>query len=227
MPAVIQTIKQATELPEINLRTRVKFCGVTNLEDALHAEELGVDAIGFVFNEASPRCIKPLDAKAIIEQLSAFVTTVGLFVNEDQNKVRRIADDVALNLLQFHGAETPEYCDSIGRPYMKAVRVQTRDDILKAEIDYQTARSLLLDSFNKNIFGGTGEKFNWNLIPKNLTKPFVLAGGLTVSNVKEAIITLRPYAIDVSSGIESAKGIKDQALMSAFIEKVKEVDNAR
>jgi len=227
MPAVIQTIKQATELPEINLRTRVKFCGVTNLEDALHAEALGVDAIGFVFNEASPRCIKPLDAKAIIEQLSAFVTTVGLFVNEDQNKVRRIADDVALNLLQFHGAETPEYCDSIGRPYMKAVRVQTRDDILKAEIDYQTARSLLLDSFNKNIFGGTGEKFNWNLIPKNLTKPFVLAGGLTVSNVKEAIITLRPYAIDVSSGIESAKGIKDQALMSAFIEKVKEVDNAR
>ena len=227
MPAVIQTIKQVTELPEINLRTRVKFCGVTNLEDALHAEALGVDAIGFVFNEASPRCIKPLDAKAIIEQLSAFVTTVGLFVNEDQNKVRRIADDVALNLLQFHGAETPEYCDSIGRPYMKAVRVQTRDDILKAEIDYQTARSLLLDSFNKNIFGGTGEKFNWNLIPKNLTKPFVLAGGLTVSNVKEAILTLRPYAIDVSSGIESAKGIKDQALMSAFIEKVKEVDNAR
>jgi phosphoribosylanthranilate isomerase len=223
MPAVIQTIKQVTELPEINLRTRVKFCGVTNLEDALHAEALGVDAIGFVFNEASPRCIKPLDAKAIIEQLSAFVTTVGLFVNEDQNKVRRIADDVALNLLQFHGAETPEYCDSIGRPYMKAVRVQTRDDILKAEIDYQTARSLLLDSFNKNIFGGTGEKFNWNLIPKNLTKPFVLAGGLTVSNVKEAILTLRPYAIDVSSGIESAKGIKDQALMSAFIE----VDNAR
>lgn len=212
MSDVIQTIKSE--------RVRVKFCGITKLEDALYAEALGVDAIGFVFSDASPRSITPSAAKAIIEQLPAFISTVGLFVNEEQAKVREIANELNLSLLQFHGDETAEYCDKINKPYMKAVRVQTQDDILNTQSHYPTARALLFDSFNKRSFGGTGEAFNWELIPKNLVKPFVLAGGLTIDNVKDAIVTIKPYAIDVSSGIESARGIKNQALMSRFMQEV-------
>src|SRR6056297_2495987 len=153
MSDVIQTIK-----PQ---RTRVKFCGITNLADALHAEALGVDAIGFVFNQASPRYIKPTAAKEIINKLPPFITSIGLFVNESQENVAEISNLVGLSLLQFHGDETPEYCNAIGKPFIKAIRVQSEADILNGQTQHSAARALLLDSFNKSIFGGTGEAFDW------------------------------------------------------------------
>lgn len=205
-------------------RTRVKICGITRADDALAAAAMGVDAIGLVFYEQSPRHLEIGQAAAICNKLPAFVTTVALFVDADESKVSEVLAGVPIDLIQFHGSENPAYCERFGRPYIKALGMGSADqDLLPRQSQaYHKARGLLLDSHAPGAAGGTGETFDWNSIPA-LDKPVILAGGLTVSNVARAIRQVRPWAVDVSSGVESDKGIKSVDLMSAFMQ---EVDNA-
>jgi len=202
------------------LRTRVKICGITRPEDAEYAANLGVDALGLVFYSKSPRSISITQARAIIQVLPAFVTTVGLFVNADSTSVCQILDEIPIDLLQFHGEESLDYCQSFNKPYIKAVRMRTGID-LQAEIQrYQTAKAVLLDSYVKGIKGGTGITFDWQQIPVQLSKPIILAGGLTVDNVAQAIDILKPYGIDVSGGVEYSKGLKDKEKITQFMKEV-------
>lgn len=205
---------------QIVSRIRVKFCGITQLKDAEYAEKLGIDALGFNFKRESLRYINFADAKIIIDKLSPFIVSVGLFVNEDRNIVNETAEYLNLSCLQFHGDESVQYCNSFSRPYIKAIRVQTQQDIINASKKYLNARALLLDSYSIKAYGGTGTKFDWDIIPKNLTKPIILAGGLNETNVKEAIAKVNPYAVDVSSGIESSDGVKSHEKMQKFMNEV-------
>lgn len=204
-------------------RTRVKICGITRARDALAASAMGVDAIGLVFYEKSPRNISIEQAAAICHQLPAFVTTVALFLDAEQSLIDRVLASVPVDLLQFHGSEEPAFCEQFSRPYIKALGMENTDrkDLISQSRAYSSARGLLLDSHAPGAAGGTGETFDWEYIPA-LDKPVILAGGLTVSNVAAAINSVHPWAVDVSSGVESDKGIKDVDLMSAFIQ---EVDN--
>jgi len=205
-------------------RTRVKYCGITREEDALEAARLGVDAIGLVFFDASPRHVSVARAKAIAAALPPFVTTVGLFVDAGEALIENAIAEVGLDLLQFHGTETPEECGRYGRPYIKAMRVDTRGgqapDIAAFCQLHAGARGILLDTFQAGKPGGTGETFDWDCIPKDLNKPLILAGGLDAGNVAEAIRRVRPWAVDVSGGIEAEKGIKDSERMRAFMNEV-------
>ncbi len=200
---------------------KVKICGITNLEDALAACSCGADAIGFVFAE-SPRRVSPTTARSIIKRLPPYLVTVGVFVNEDKGKVRKIAADCGLSCLQFHGDETPGYCDYFKDRYkiIKAVRVRDNDGL--AGLGKYNVDAFLLDTYVRGRRGGTGVKFNWDLAvkAKRYGKPLILAGGIRIENVKDAIKKVRPYAIDVSSAIESAPGRKDHNLMKAFIRKI-------
>ena len=204
-------------------RTRVKICCITRAQDALAASAMGVDAIGLVFYEKSPRNISIEQAAAICRQLPAFVTTVALFLDAEQSLIDRVLASVPVDLLQFHGSEEPAFCEQFSRPYIKALGMENTDrkDLISQSRAYSSARGLLLDSHAPGAAGGTGETFDWEYIPV-LDKPVILAGGLTVSNVAAAINSVHPWAVDVSSGVESDKGIKDVDLMSAFIQ---EVDN--
>ena len=204
-------------------RTRVNICGITRARDALAASAMGVDAIGLVFYEKSPRNISIEQAAAICRQLPAFVTTVALFLDAEQSLIDRVLASVPVDLLQFHGSEEPAFCEQFSRPYIKALGMENTDrkDLISQSRAYSSARGLLLDSHAPGAAGGTGETFDWEYIPV-LDKPVILAGGLTVSNVAAAIDSVHPWAVDVSSGVESDKGIKDVDLMSAFIQ---EVDN--
>jgi phosphoribosylanthranilate isomerase len=199
---------------------RSKICGITRMEDALAAVEAGADAIGFVFYAKSPRAVTPQQARSIIEALPPFVTTVGLFVNASRAELAEILDTVPLDLLQFHGDETAAQCEAWQRPYIKALRVKAGDDIAAACDAYASASGILLDAYVEGIPGGTGEAFDWSLIPQGLSKPIILAGGLTPDNVAEAVTRVRPYAVDVSGGVEASKGIKDHARIHAFIKAV-------
>jgi phosphoribosylanthranilate isomerase len=190
------------------------------MEDALAAVEAGADAIGFVFYAKSPRAVTPQQARSIIEALPPFVTTVGLFVNASRAELAEILDTVPLDLLQFHGDETAAQCEAWQRPYIKALRVKAGDDIAAACDAYASASGILLDAYVEGIPGGTGEAFDWSLIPQGLSKPIILAGGLTPDNVAEAVTRVRPYAVDVSGGVEASKGIKDHARIHAFIKAV-------
>ena len=210
-------------MSESNLRTRIKFCGITRLSDALEAAHLGVDALGFVFYPDSPRYIEPSKAAEIIEQLPAFVSCVGLFVNSPQKTVEQVIQLSKIDTLQFHGDEKPEYCTAYDLPYLKAIRMKPETDLLKLANTYQSASALLLDSYTKGIPGGTGNTFDWAVIPASVSKPIILAGGLSSDNVASAIKQINPYAVDTSGGIEQAKGVKDAAKMAAF---VNEVNNA-
>ncbi|MBB3239247.1 phosphoribosylanthranilate isomerase [Pseudomonas sp. Tn43] len=192
------------------------------MEDALAAVEAGADAIGFVFYTKSPRAVTVQQARAIIKALPPFVTTVGLFVNASRCELGEILDAVPLDLLQFHGDETAADCEGWHRPYIKALRVKAGDDIAAACDAYASASGILLDTYVEGVPGGTGEAFDWSLIPQHLSKPIILAGGLTPDNVAEAIARVRPYAVDVSGGVEASKGIKDQAKIQAFIKAVVE-----
>ena len=200
---------------------RSKICGITRIEDALAAVAAGADAIGFVFYAKSPRAVSVTQAQAIIAALPPFVTTVGLFVNASACELNETLDAVPLDLLQFHGDETPEQCEGFHRPYIKALRVKAGDDIAQACRVYQSASGILLDAYVEGVPGGTGEVFDWSLIPQGLSKPIILAGGLMPGNVAQAIAQVRPYAVDVSGGVEISKGIKDHDRIRAFMQVVR------
>lgn len=201
---------------------RSKICGITRIEGALAAAEAGADAIGLVFYARSPRAVNVQQARAIIAALPPFVTTVGLFVNASRCELNEILDAVPLDLLQFHGDETPADCDGYHRPWIKALRVRPGDDLEAGCQQYAKASGILLDTFVAGVPGGTGEAFDWSLIPEHLSKPIILAGGLSADNVGAAIAQVRPYAVDVSGGVEQAKGIKDPARIEAFMRAVRQ-----
>jgi phosphoribosylanthranilate isomerase len=201
----------------MKMNTRIKICGITRVQDGLAAARLGAHAIGLVFYDASPRAVDAQQARSIVDILPPFVTTVGLFVNAEAGAVRETLANVPLQLLQFHGDETPDYCAAFGVPYLKAVRVRPGVDLLQYARDFRTARGLLLDAYVEGVHGGTGATFDWSLIPQSLPLPIVLSGGLDADNVAAAVRAVRPWAVDVSSGVESAKGIKDAAKMEAFM----------
>ncbi|WP_028632370.1 MULTISPECIES: phosphoribosylanthranilate isomerase [Pseudomonas] len=201
---------------------RSKICGITRIEDALAAAEAGADAIGFVFYAKSPRAVDVRQARAIIAELPPFVTTVGLFVNASRCELSEILEVVPLDLLQFHGDESPQDCAGHNRPWIKALRVRPGDDLQVACQHYAAAQGILLDTYVPGIPGGTGEAFDWSLVPAGLNKPIILAGGLSPENVGQAIAQVRPYAVDVSGGVEQAKGIKDAAKIEAFVRAVKQ-----
>ena len=204
-------------------RVRTKICGITRVEDARAAIDAGADALGFVFYQASTRYIAPRPAQEIISQLAPFPAKVGLFVDPDREYVSAVLETVRLDIIQFHGDEEPGFCSSFGRPYIKAVRMKRDTDLQEMCRRYADAAALLLDSYSETEHGGTGACFDWGLIPAELSRPIILAGGLTVSNVRRAIAAYKPYAVDVSSGVEFDKGIKDKAEMIAFIREVSDV----
>jgi phosphoribosylanthranilate isomerase len=201
---------------------RSKICGITRVEDALAAAAAGADAIGLVFYAKSPRAVSIRQARAIINALPPFVTTVGLFVDASRCEVEETLDALPLDLLQFHGDETPAQCSGYHRPYIKALRVRPGENIAAACESYSTAAGILLDTYVSGVPGGTGEAFDWSLVPVNLSKPIILAGGLVAENVGRAIAQVRPYAVDVSGGVELAKGIKDAQRIQAFIREVQQ-----
>lgn len=201
---------------------RIKICGITRVEDALVAAEAGADAIGLVFYPPSPRAVSVDQARRIIAALPPFVTTVGLFVNAGRDELNRILDAVPLDLLQFHGDESSAECEGYGRRYLKALRVQPGDDVLAGMARYPGAAGILLDTFVAGVPGGTGETFDWTRVPARSGRPLVLAGGLTAENVRVAIAQARPYAVDVSGGVECSKGIKDAQKVRAFIAAAKD-----
>lgn len=215
-------------MPELSValkpRTRVKICGITRPEDAVAAAQLGVDAIGLVFYAKSPRNLEVAQAQAICAVLPGFVSTVALFLNPHESLVNEVVAKVGVDLLQFHGTETATFCESFNRPYIKALGVSGEDDVAELVSTYPSARSMLLDSHAQGAAGGTGETFDWLSIPQQIRQQIILAGGLKPDNVAQAIQQVRPYAIDLSSGVESAPGIKDINLMTRLMQQVRRVD---
>lgn len=200
----------------MSYRTRVKICGITRLTDALDAIHLGADALGFVFYSASPRAVVAEVVRDIVQQLPPFVTTVGLFVDATPQEVHSVLAQVPLNLLQFHGDESEAYCQQFGVPWIKALRMQPDSDILAKIAQYPLAHGILLDAWHPQLKGGTGEAFDWRHWPQ-CNKALILAGGLTPENLAEAIHLTKPYAVDVSGGVEASKGIKEFTLLQAFM----------
>jgi phosphoribosylanthranilate isomerase len=198
------------------MRTRLKICGLTRPEDVDAAIHAGADALGFVFYPPSPRAVSAEQAATLIRRTPPFVETVGLFVNEDPATVQYVCEQVPLSLLQFHGDESPEYCAQFARPYIKAARVRPGLDLLEFARAFADARAILLDAFVEG-FGGSGKTFDWQLIPSTLPVPIILSGGLNERNVAEAIRQVKPLAVDVSSGVEASKGIKDHVKIAAFV----------
>ncbi|MGI9229909.1 MAG: phosphoribosylanthranilate isomerase [Gammaproteobacteria bacterium] len=201
-------------------RTRVKICGITNAADALAAYSAGADALGFVFYADSPRHITPEQAQAICRQLPPFVSRVGLFVNAGEDEIRQVLNQVRLDVLQFHGDETADFCDGYGLSWLKAVRMRDDIDLHKVCEDYAACAAILLDSHVTGVPGGSGVSFDWQRIPTDLDKPVILAGGLQVENVGQAIRMVKPYGVDVSGGVEKHKGRKDPVKMRQFISEV-------
>lgn len=203
------------------MHVRSKICGITRVQDALAAVEAGADAIGLVFYAKSPRAVSVEQAAAIVQALPPFVTCVGLFVNMARDDVQAVLQRVPLDLLQFHGDESPVDCEGYGRPYIKALRVRPGEDLAATMALYAGARGILLDTFVEGVPGGTGAAFDWSLVPPDVAKPIILAGGLEASNVAAAIRQVRPYAVDVSGGVEASKGIKDADKIRAFVQAVR------
>ncbi|MCU7959566.1 MAG: phosphoribosylanthranilate isomerase [gamma proteobacterium symbiont of Bathyaustriella thionipta] len=201
-------------------RTRVKICGLTRVDNVLDAVHCGVDAIGLVFFSKSSRCVEIQQAGEIVRNMPPFVTTVGLFVDADADFMRSVLSQVPLDCLQFHGAESEAFCKSWFRPYIKAIRMSDKVNLKAEEKAFASASALLLDTWVAGQAGGTGQAFNWDLIPQDLQKPLILAGGLQAENITEAIRKVQPYAVDVSGGVESAKGIKDKVKMQQFMQGV-------
>ena len=201
-------------------RTRVKICGITRPEHAKAAAGAGADAIGLVFYGPSPRCVTLARAREVCAALPPLVSIVGLFVNPEPHDIETVVEGLPVDLLQFHGEEPPELCARVGKPYVKAVRVRTRDDIVEAADRYPDARALLLDAHHDALWGGTGSQFDWSVVPDDVGRPIVLAGGLTPENVAGAIRLVRPFAVDVSGGVESAPGEKDVQSMERFMKEV-------
>ena len=206
------------------MATAVKICGITRPEDALAAARAGAHAIGLVFYDKSPRCVSPARAAEIVRVLPPFITPVGLFVDAGAETVRKVLKEVPVTLLQFHGSEPPEFCRQFARPYIKAVRMRAGVDLLQYARDFHDAKGLLLDTYVEGLHGGSGTAFDWGLIPRELPLPVIVSGGLTAESVGEAVRRVRPCAVDVSSGVESAKGVKDAARIAAFIKGVRNAD---
>lgn len=201
-------------------RVRVKICGITRVEDAVSAVNAGADAIGLVFFEQSPRHVSIHDARQICQSIPPFVTVVGLFVNHKEHEVRHICEQVPLSLMQFHGDEPESFCARFDHPYIKAVRVKDASDVVLAEKNYPSAQGLLVDAYVDGVAGGTGETFDWSLLPESTNQPLILAGGLNSDNVRNAIARVKPFAVDVSGGVEESKGIKDPVKIHNFINEV-------
>ena len=202
---------------------RVKICGITTPEDGVLAARLGADAVGLVFHPKSPRAITVERARVIVATLPPFVTRVGLFVNAAPDAIEAVLCAVALDVLQFHGEEPAEDCRCYGRPYIKAIRMRSDVDLHGFVVAYPDAGALLLDAYVEGIEGGTGQRFDWSRVPKDLTKPIIVAGGLTPDNVTQALAVVNPYAVDVSGGVERDRGIKDEEKMRRFISRVRDV----
>ena len=202
------------------LRVRVKICGITSVQDALTAVKHGADAIGLVFYAPSSRNVSIAQAQEIARQIPAFVSVVGLFVNAEASFVNKVISQVKINLLQFHGDETPVACSQFSLPFIKAIRVKPDTNLIQCAIDFSAAKALLLDTYTEGLMGGTGHVFDWDLIPKQMAKPVILAGGLTADNVAQAIQKVQPYAVDVSGGVEISKGVKDTDKIAAFMQQV-------
>jgi phosphoribosylanthranilate isomerase len=205
--------------------TRIKICGITSYEDALTAISAGADALGFVFWEGSARAVNVDQARKICERLPPFVSTVGLLVNAEPKYVDELLRTVPIHLLQFHGDETSGQCQQFGKPFLKAIRMRPDLDIEKEIVAYSAANGVLLDAYRKGIPGGTGESFDWGRIPVEYRSQIILAGGLTELNVGQAINCVRPYAVDVSGGVEMSPGEKDSNKVERFVRAVKEADN--
>ena len=206
-------------------RVRVKICGITVIEDAMAAVDAGADAIGLVFYKHSPRYVDIETAAAIAVTVPPFVSKVGLFVNADQSTIKDVLSNVQLDLIQFHGSESPAECEGFDMPYIKAVNVDSDLDYAESEARYHTAAALLLDTHVKGVPGGTGQSFDWTRIPSRRNKPLILAGGLTAENVGNAVRLVQPYAVDVSSGVETSSHKKSTQRINAFLEAVRLADS--
>ena len=199
------------------LRTRVKICGITRVQDALEALRCGADAIGLVFYAASPRHVSVQQAQQIVAALPPFISVVALFANATPAEIETVLSQVRIDIVQFHGDETAADCERIKLPYFKAIRVKSDTNLLQCALNFSSANALLLDTYSEAAYGGTGHVFDWDLIPKNMTKPVILAGGLIAENVGLAIQKVKPYAVDISGGVEVSKGIKDADKIAAFM----------
>lgn len=205
------------------MRTRVKICGITRAEDALAAARAGADAIGLVFYAQSPRAVDVAQARAVMQALPPFVTTVGLFVNAAPEAIRALLAALPLDMLQFHGDEPAAACRGYGRPYLKALRLAAGEDPAALARPYEDAAGILVDSYVEGVPGGTGQTFDWSQLSGGLSRPLILAGGLTPANVAAAVKQVRPWGVDVSGGVEAVPGIKDAAKIEAFIRGVNSV----
>lgn len=201
------------------MHTRIKICGIKHLDDALKAVEFGADAIGLIFVEKSPRYASFTDARVIAESMPPFVTVVGLFMDAPAEKVREALKVVPLNLLQFHGDESREFCEQFDMPYIKVLKMRENVNVVAFAQEYPSASGILLDTFSK-AGGGSGQTFDWSLIPEDVPLPLILAGGLNPENVASAVETVKPYAVDVSSGVESEPAVKDHKKIEQFIKEV-------
>ena len=199
------------------MRTKIKICGITNPKNALDAVDLGVDALGFVFFEESPRYIEPKKARKILNLLPSFVLRVGLFVNASKEEVLSAISDSSVNVLQFHGDEDEQFCNQFNLPYIKAISFQDGVNLLEYCKLFTSSSAILIDTYSENMRGGTGKTFNWDLLPKELPLPLIIAGGLDSGNVSSLINSINPYGVDVSGGVESDKGIKDYTMMKNFV----------
>lgn len=206
-------------------RIRIKICGITRVEDAVAAARLGADAVGLVFYSGSPRAVTCDKAREIAAALPPFVAKVGLFVNAGHAAINEILQSVPLDVIQFHGDEEPADCTLYSKPYIKAVKMHPDVNVRQQASKYAAAAALLLDTYQEGRHGGTGQTFDWSRIPEDLHKPLILAGGLTPANVAEAVMRTRPYAVDVSGGVETGKGIKDARKMAEFIREVRDAES--
>lgn len=205
-------------------RTRIKICGITRPEDARAVVDAGADAIGLVFYPPSPRAVSIQQAQEVVADVPAFVTVTALFVNPSVEEVQSVLDGVRIDLIQFHGDEDDDFCRQFGRPYIKALRIRQASDVVALCLRFPGALAVLLDSYKPGVPGGTGETFDWSLVPSTPPKPIILAGGLDPENVNHAIDVVHPFALDVSGGVEAAKGIKDHGKITAFVNEVYRVD---
>lgn len=208
----------------MNRRTRIKMCGMTREEDLLYAASLGVDAIGLVFYPPSPRAISIETGAMLSRKCPVLTDRVALFVNPEVELVHQVIDEVGIDLIQFHGDETPEFCHQFGLPYIKAIRAESKETVESAVALHKDADALMLDAFVKGVPGGTGQMFDWSMIPDGIAHKLFLAGGLNPETVKEAITGIRPFVVDVSGGIEASKGIKSAEKMQAFYDAVAQAD---
>ncbi|NVK44558.1 MAG: phosphoribosylanthranilate isomerase [Oceanospirillaceae bacterium] len=208
------------------MTTRIKICGITRLEDAQAAVAYGAHALGFVFYEPSPRYVEPAVAAEIIARLPPFVTTTALFVDAPAERVETVLAQTGVDLLQFHGNESEDDCRAYNRPYIKALRMKSGLDLDAAVAEYPSARGILLDAYRPGVPGGTGEAFDWSRIPAELASHIVLAGGLTPENIAAGVRQVRPYAVDVSGGVELSRGVKDHNKLKLFIEEVARADKS-